>query len=710
MKSYLDSTSENSSHPGVLIILLSSIYLVLLLAPIAYPVSFWGVDHLSYFDWGVRLGVIAVSIVAALLFQSIASSATWKNTVRKIMIYVVCPLLLLVIFYLLRVRTHYLGDGLLRADNLEKGIWILPTEPLASLINTASYKLTSAWFGFTSFQAVELVSYISGVLFYFAGLYLVRSLFTNTSERAWTMVVLLFSGMTLLFCGYVESYMLLPAAIALFLGTAIRSLKEELSPGWAPAAYLVLLSFHLSSVYLLPAVALLTYILFKRHRYIWAIAGVITIAVSLLVVYTLPALTGQAAAEATKAMIPLSPSGNFYWLFSGLHMIDIANELFLIAGPALIAILALLISRKKFAAEKHAIRGFLLVASGGAFLYLILLDPRLGYAGDWDLFAPAGVIITTLALFMIALAGSKRIQRLAHVALMATALAVFASYALVNANYNTAMEREVAVYSMYGERGGIGLEMMGADLKRHDKLGEAVQLLRKAVKLRPHPRTYSRLAEIMALQNRLNEARYYAEEGLKVDSTSVPLLIITGIVDAREKKFEDAVAQLRKAIRLEPNNASSHLTLGTIYSNLERYSEAEPELREAVRLDPKNASARYGLANCLFNEQKLKDAETEARMAIQLQPKAAVNYRLLAAILAAQGNTEAIQYLRKAIQIDPTGIESYVNLAELYSSAGRPDLAVEVLNGYLTKYPHQPHNAEIEKLIDQLKSQQSKTP
>lgn len=710
MKSYLDSTSKSNSLPSILILLLSCIYLVLLLAPIAYPASFWGVDHLSFFDWGVRVGVIASSIAAALLLQSMVSSIKWTKSARRIIIYFICPILLLALFYLLRVRTHYLGDGILRADNLEKGIWILPTEPLASLINSISYILTSAWFGFSSFQAVALVSYIAGVLFYFAGLYLVRSLFRSATDRAWTLVILLFSGTTLLFCGYVESYLLLPAAIALFLGTAIRSLKGKLSPGWPLAVYLLLLVLHLSGIYLLPAVAMYAYIQFKRQRRKWGIAGVVTILVSLLVVLILPALTGQPATEASKALIPLSPEADSYWLFSGLHVLDIINELFLTAGPALIIILALLISRQKFAADKHAIRRFLLVAAGGALLYMILLDPRLGYAGDWDLFAPTGVVITTLALSLIAAAGAKSVTRFANVGLMAAALAIFASYALVNANYDISIKREVDVYSLYGERGGIGLEMMGADMKRHDKLEDAVQLLRKAVRQRPHPRTYSRLAEIMAKQNRLTEARYYVEEGLKVDSTSVSLTILMGILDARENNYDDAEAQLLKAIRLDPDNASTHLTLGTIYSNLKRYSEADPQLREAVRLDPGNASAHYGLANCLLSEHKLKDAETEARVAVLLQPNAAPYYRLLAAILAAQGNTEAIQYLQKAIQIEPSVPDSYINLAELYSSAGRPDLAIQVLRGYLAKYPDLPQRSDIEKMIDQLTSQQNKTP
>ncbi len=710
MKSYSDSTSESISVSTMLIILFSCIYLVLLLAPIAYPASFWGIDNLSYFGWGIRVAVLAASVAAAFLLHSLVSYVSWKKSARRVIVYFLCPLLLLVLFYILRVKTHYLGDGLLRAEDLEKGTWLLPTEFLASLINALSYRLTSAWFGFSSFQAVALVSYISGVLFYFADLYLVRSLFTSAGDRVWAMVVLLFSGMTLLFCGYVESYLLLPAAIALFLGTSVRAFKDQLSPGWPLAVYLLLLLLHLSSVYLLPAVALFSYFQFKEHHRKWGIAGVATIVASLLVVLILPALSSQITEGAIKSLIPLSPAADSYWLFSGLHLSDIVNELYLTAGPALIIILSFLISRRRISPGNHNLRNFLLVAVAGAFLYLILLDPRLGYAGDWDLFASTGVVITTLALFLISSAKGKGISHIARVSLMAAALAIFGSYALVNANDSISMKREIEVYPLYGERGGIELELMGANLKRRNMLDDAERVWRMAIKLRPHPRTYSRLAEVMTKRNRLSEARYYAEEGLKVDSTFAALHVILGIIDVREDNFEEAETQLKDAIKYDPNDGSPYLTLGLMYSNLKRYSEAETQLRKALQFNPNNASALYALSNCLFYEHKLPEAEAKAREAVRLQPNQSMNYRLLAAILAAQGNPEAADVLKTAISIDPSAPEAYINLAELYSSAGRPDLAIQTLRNYLAVNPNSPRTADVEKAIDQLSGQQNKTP
>ena len=55
------------------------------------------------------------------------------------------------------------------------------------------------------------------------------------------------------------------------------------------------------------------------------------------------------------------------------------------------------------------------------------------------------------------------------------------------------------------------------------------------------------------------------------------------------EKYEEAAMETRKALELEPENASYHHGLGITLHAMEKYEEAAIEKRKAVELDPENA-------------------------------------------------------------------------------------------------------------------------
>lgn len=667
MKSSSVLMSNGKSGVSLLLTLLSALFLLLLLAPVEYSARLWGIHHLGYFSWSIRIIVIAGAIVAAVAVYLIARVVERKKTLKRVLVYFATPASLLAVFYLLRVRTHYLGDGILRADEIRHGVWLLPNEPLATAINAVSFYLTSRLFAFDAFQAVASVSLLAGVLFYFAALYLVRNLLQRPSERLLAMILLLFSGMTLLFCGYVESYLLLPAAITMFLAAGIRGLRQKGSILWSLFFFLLAVGLHVSSLYLSLAVLLLAYYAFRQKRAAGGIACLAAVAVALAAVLILPMLLDTTNTDAGRLIVPLSSSVDDYWLFSSQHLLDIANQLLLIGAPVLILLIGSLILR-----PERPPRGRVVMFAGvvliGAIAFVSLLDPKLGYATDWDLFAPAGVAVILFALVWAASPGKLQLSSVASVAVMAAAMGVFLSYAVLNASMEKSIERQSDILFLSGERGGIGFEMMGKDLLDTGRSDLAERIWKRSVKLRPHRRTSARLAELMLSQERIYEAEYFAREGLKLDSTFASLHQVLGI------------AQVRRG-------------------NLQ---EAEKHLRDAVRLNPELASAYHTLCRCLLDQGRSREAEQAAREAVRLEPKNPLYRRLLATVLAAQGDREAVETLRTAIELDPADIATYKNLAELYVSLGKTNMAIEVLRDYLTRNPESVARSNIERLIGRL--------
>jgi len=221
--------SESHSRCSLVIVVLSALYLCALAAPITYPPSFWGINHLQYFDWSKRLLVLAGGIMLSVVLTVVVRRFRVSATVKRLALYGLAPLSLSCLFYFLHVRHHYLGDGILRIGQLDTGYMLMPTEPLGYLANVAVYRFAGPLFHFTGAQAMEALSYISGVITYFAALYFARTLCHSAEQRLTAFVVLMFSGVTLLYCGYAETYTLLPALLMLFFATGMRALQWKLS-------------------------------------------------------------------------------------------------------------------------------------------------------------------------------------------------------------------------------------------------------------------------------------------------------------------------------------------------------------------------------------------------------------------------------------------------------------------------------------------------
>jgi tetratricopeptide (TPR) repeat protein len=122
-----------------------------------------------------------------------------------------------------------------------------------------------------------------------------------------------------------------------------------------------------------------------------------------------------------------------------------------------------------------------------------------------------------------------------------------------------------------------------------------------------------------------------------------------------QNRLEEAISEIRQAIKLDPKNAQSHIELGDLLgygggaqNNTE---EAISEFRQAIRLDPKNPWSHTELGERLIRWEHIKLAEGLIR---QGNP-AGMSERLISEFR--QANTaEAISEFRQAIRLGSAGI------------------------------------------------------
>ena len=142
-------------------------------------------------------------------------------------------------------------------------------------------------------------------------------------------------------------------------------------------------------------------------------------------------------------------------------------------------------------------------------------------------------------------------------------------------------------------------------------------------------------------------------------------------------QLDAAIAEYRKAIRLNPNDAEAHSNLGFAFARLGQFDAAVAECREAIRLDPKLAAAHVNLGMALARQGKVSAAIPEFRKAIRLAPNLAQAHSNLGAALVSRGKLDAATgELREAIRLNPNLAIAHTSLGLVLRLQGKIDAAV----------------------------------
>ena len=126
--------------------------------------------------------------------------------------------------------------------------------------------------------------------------------------------------------------------------------------------------------------------------------------------------------------------------------------------------------------------------------------------------------------------------------------------------------------------------------------------------------------------------------------------------------FDRADSILKKVIQADSKNLPALHVLGLIKASQQKYQEASELLKKAARLDPNEASIRYNLAkalvDCGSNEESLPHHQKAVELMPQ-NPEAWLNYGKALSNLAR--DEEAVTIYDRALAINPHYVEAWLN-------------------------------------------------
>lgn len=574
------STVRGGASPATVARYLFGLTLLLFIVSSRFPqfrlwgLSVWG--HFPLYVLALLAGVgIALLIVEYRWSRSAGGQATEavkESPSRYLFLSIAITVLFGVLLYLLRAKTHFLGDGYSLLTELAKAQPLIkPREMGAGLVLVWMKGLVGGDPQRAAEVSYQMISIGAGLCF--AAIAAIGSalLFPRRRERLILLTGLLSGGYSLMFFGYAENYSLFAVSLLLFtmLGLLIT---ENRASKWLILLPLALACFmHILGLLLVPAALYLivghTKIAAKmarapRAKKLMAIGIPVVLG---LVVFGYLYQTDYYFRFAFVPIIPDRFSIKGYSLFSAAHIADVLNLLFLLTPGLLLVIALFRMQPMKKLFEPRSARFLLLLVSTTVFAACVL-DPKLGMPRDWDLFSFPGIPMTAFVLWLM-LTRTTRARTHITMAILFVSLGVLSL--LPRATAQALPEVGVATFIDYLEldpaRARTGMHNLGIYYVAQGDTAAAVRSEQRRKELFPYEE-YVRLSDEAASQN-LEVAKLYAQKALALNATYADTWVMLAWCYIEERKYDSALACAKIADGLNPYNTLIRNSMALAYSD-----------------------------------------------------------------------------------------------------------------------------------------------
>jgi len=349
-------------------------------------------------------------------------------------------------FWFFRIRHLLWGDAYFIVKALsytgpDRPVWTIYNwqSPLSIFLHAQLWFLLNPVVGVGVDSLYAITSILSGVGFVYVLFLLADTLGREWAEKATIFGLMITVGSMQLFFGYVENYTIISLGLMLTLYLAIRCLGGEVALVWPSLVLAVTNAFHPSTIVLWPALGYVGWRAAGRRASAKGKASEwLKLVLPPILVFAGLAALMTAGGHGPGAMladdrpggadgIPFVPlfrvttEWQHYTMFSPGHLLDWANEHFLISPFGLLLLLLALLnsiiiwlksarsSQHDGPSDSHFHAGrdesgvtlFLAIASLTYLLLTFVWNPDYGGRRDWDLFAPSAFVYTLLAAYLL---------------------------------------------------------------------------------------------------------------------------------------------------------------------------------------------------------------------------------------------------------------------------------------------------------------------
>lgn len=602
--------TERQTIPRMLV-LIYLIFLGLHWIPVLTESSkLWGLDQWYYFSKPTVLVLTAIGILPLFRFSratlvTIVSRISSSRIIKRIKSDALVEHLLLLasaaaLFWIFRQSTHFLGDGYLWASRMGTGTLFTFMRPLSSSLYQIAYVLTNALGlsqSITAYVAAALMSIVSGLIFLVFAYKTVRALTNQPTEQIFLLLAVLSSGTITLFFGYVEAYPPAAAGVMAFVYFGVRYVQRRENAYFVIVIFLLNVSLHLSLIALLPSLMVILTVKGDaariRRKYYLIFSAMMVLGLAMLWISQEQKLLPGFTRDTFLRLIHESPNTRrAYPIISFRHLFDFLNEILLISPIVLISIVSIFHSPQ----EKDRFNGTtLLFLQSIALFYIVeylVFNKVLGAGRDWDIFSPAGIVLSLYAAILLLERFSNMRRELAVFAFMLLALHN-GPWIGINSSEEKSLNRFVNLagtgyWSNYAR--AYAYELLGKHSYNSNNKSKAMDYFLAALKADPKNIRYkSELAQLSVENKQYPEALKYYQEILEQKPGSVETMNAIGLLYSTVGQYDSAEKVFLDAMKSAPAYVPTYVNLARLYVQTNRTERAIPVLEKLIEVAPDNA-------------------------------------------------------------------------------------------------------------------------
>lgn len=217
---------------------------------------------------------------------------------------------------------------------------------------------------------------------------------------------------------------------------------------------------------------------------------------------------------------------------------------------------------------------------------------------------------------------------------------------------------------------------LGVTYKRLGRLEEAKKFFSEGIKIdASHVSFYTNLAGIFQLQGNLNASKVCLEKALQCKVRVGDALKLVELYQ-KSNQMQQALKLAFALVKQFPEVYDTHLTLGNLYASLKQFDKAMPCYEKAIALDSRKTQAinNVGIA---YKELGYDDKALKAyQSVIALNPNDSAVYNNLGNLLRQMGDYEgALNAINHSIKLNPLYADAYSNIGAIFKEQKQYDKA-----------------------------------
>ena len=205
------------------------------------------------------------------------------------------------------------------------------------------------------------------------------------------------------------------------------------------------------------------------------------------------------------------------------------------------------------------------------------------------------------------------------------------------------------------------------------------------------PVLFNILGTVFVSQNKFQEALANYNKSIKINPHYVQAYNNLGVCMYKLGKITEAIQIYEKAMRIQPNHADVHNNLGVAFKELGENEKSIKYYQKAIEIQPNHADAHNNLGTAFKELKEYNKSMHHYEKTIQINPKFPIAYSNLGNVYKELGEYEkAISWYRKAIQINPEYADSYYNLGTVFGELDEFEKAISYYSKAIKIQPDHP--------------------